>query len=522
MKSEIFEKVRNTEREQVKIIEEARARRTAKQAKATKKVEAYLSQPTAAEEVTKKELPVTVADKISTFADRVTRALFDRRLMLKKVQKLIELVSGKKLPDWANPYDRFDVIDGRIETNKNEFKDKYWQPIMADLDKAKISYEDFNNFVYAMHAPERNKYINEINPGFREKGVAGSGWTNEKAAQVKKELFAKHGEDTLMEAGKKFWAMHSELLNKQVEYGLIDEEIKGIIDAKYEYYTPLKRIKDDTVILDARALGRRSEAQDQLMFSLAAIDTTFGRGEHNRVMQAFARMALTNPADQFYEIQKDKLKPYFDERTGEVQYRLDLWADRENTIHAKFGGRDVAIVVKDKDLLTAIKTKKSEAEPLFQVLRPINRILSAVNTAFNPDFILTNIFRDIQTAAVHASDAESWEMAKGILSAIPGSVKTSWQHHRGIDNENTRMYKEFLREGGKTGYSEIYQLQSLAEKLEKEMAERQANGAWYKTKQGIGRFMETVAAGNDIAESATRFAGFQAARKAGMTAQKAA
>ncbi|HQB82241.1 MAG TPA: strawberry notch C-terminal domain-containing protein, partial [Candidatus Rifleibacterium sp.] len=166
VKSEIFEKVRNTEREQVKLIEEARARRTARQAKATKKVEAYLSQPTAAEEVTKKELPVTVADKISTFADRVTRALFDRRLMLKKVQKLIELVSGKPLPDWANPYERFDVIDGRIETNKNEFKDKYWKPMMDLLDKAKISYEDFNNFVYAMHAPERNKYINEINPGF--------------------------------------------------------------------------------------------------------------------------------------------------------------------------------------------------------------------------------------------------------------------------------------------------------------------------------------------------------------------
>ncbi|HQB84211.1 MAG TPA: hypothetical protein PLR50_11990, partial [Candidatus Rifleibacterium sp.] len=302
----------------------------------------------------------------------------------------------------------------------------------------------------------------------------------------------------------------------------IDEEIKGIIDAKYKYYTPLKRIKDDTVILDARALGRRSEAQDQLMFSLAAIDTTFGRGEHNRVMQAFARMALTNPADQFYEIQKDKLKPYFDERTGEVQYRLDLWADRENTIHAKFGGRDVAIVVKDKDLLSAIKTKSSESEPLFQLLRPVNKLISAVNTAFNPDFILTNIFRDIQTAAVHASDAESWEMAKGILKSVPASVKTSWQYHQGIDNENTRMYKEFLREGGKTGYNEIYQLQSLAEKLEKEMAERQGNGAWYQTKRGAARFMNAVSTANDIAESATRFAGYQAARKADMTPQKAA
>jgi predicted RNA methylase len=522
VKSEIFEKVRNTEREQLKIIEEARARREAKMAKTIKKTEAYLSQPTAAEQVTKKELPVTVADKISTFADRVTRALFDRRLMLKKVQNLVELVRGKKLPDWANPYDRFDVIDGRIETNKGEFKDKYWNPIMDLLDKSKVSYEDFNSFTYAMHAPERNKYINEINPGFREKKVPGSGWSDEKAAKVKEELFAKYGEDTLMEAGDLFWKMHSELLNKQVEYGLIDEEVKNIIDAKYKYYTPLKRIKDDTVILDARALGRRSEAQDHLMFSLAAINTTFGRGEHNRVMQSFARMALLNPADQFYEIQKDKLKPYFDERTGEVQYRLDLYGDRENTVHAKFGGRDAAIVIKDKDLLAAIKTKNSESEPLFQLVRPINRVISAMNTAYNPDFILTNIFRDIQTAAVHASEAESWEMAKGILSAIPGSVKTSWQHHRGIDNENTRMYKEFLREGGKTGYSEIYQLQDLAEKLEKEMAERQANGAWYKTKQGIGKFMDVVSAGNDIAESATRFAGFQAARKSGMTAQKAA
>ena len=82
VKSEIFEKVRNTEREQVKLIEEARARRTAKQAKATKKVEAYLSQPTAAEEVTKKErrLPLPIR---SDFADHYHGAV-DRRLMLRK------------------------------------------------------------------------------------------------------------------------------------------------------------------------------------------------------------------------------------------------------------------------------------------------------------------------------------------------------------------------------------------------------------------------------------------------------
>jgi hypothetical protein len=151
-----------------------------------------------------------------------------------------------------------------------------------------------------------------------------------------------------------------------------------------------------------------------------------------------------------------------------------------------------------------------------------SKTLSMTATQLNPDFILTNIIRDVQLAAANAGVMNSQEMASDIVKSIFKAAKTSRDYHNGIKNADTALYKKFLREGGTTGFSEAYRVEEYAKNLEKEIRELSENKPWFKTKQGVKKVGEFISKWNDIAESATRFSSFMAAKKQGWSDEKAA
>lgn len=478
-------------------------------------------------EVKKKKIdqPQTWKEKAEAFVEKATTVLFDKWHALKKVQDNALKASGlKNLPDDQNAYQRLEVLTGRIQERTADFREKYWQPILDYLNKHKISYEQFNEFLRVMHAEERNAHIDNINPEFRERGIPGSGMSNE-VAVAKKQEYAEDGIfETLMEAGKMYWQLNKVLLDEQVKYGLLSQEMRDSFAQAYKYYTPLKSPPDQGRNLEKRTLGRRSESSDQLSYTLQAILTTFSRGEINRKNLAFLRFALKNPNDSLYTIHTAKKKPIFNKQSGEVEYYYDRFSQWEDEVlHAKFNGKDVAIRITDPELLDAVKNRGDlESGFLVRQLHTLNRVLSGVNTAWNPEFVMTNLLRDVQTAMVNASSEESTAMAKAIFANIRRAIRAGFDAKRGKSTGDTSLLKEFELQGGKTGYSEFYQLEELAEDLETEMNARLANGTLYKSKQFWKKFTDLVGNANEIIESGTRFAGYLAARDAGMSKQQAA
>ncbi|GAB1353145.1 hypothetical protein MASR1M12_18790 [Erysipelotrichia bacterium] len=478
-------------------------------------------------EVKKKKIdqPQTWKEKAEAFVEKATTVLFDKWHALKKIQDNALKASGlKNLPDDQNAYQRLEVLTGRIQERTADFREKYWQPILDYLNKHKISYEQFNEFLRAMHAEERNAHIDNINPEFRERGIPGSGMSNE-VAVAKKQEYAEDGIfETLMEAGKMYWQLNKVLLDEQVKYGLLSQEMRDSFAQAYKYYTPLKSPPDQGRNLEKRTLGRRSESSDQLSYTLQAILTTFSRGEINRKNLAFLRFALKNPNDSLYTIHTAKKKPIFNKQSGEVEYYYDRFSQWEDEVlHAKFNGKDVAIRITDPELLDAVKNRGDlESGFLVRQLHTLNRVLSGVNTAWNPEFVMTNLLRDVQTAMVNASSEESAAMAKAIFANIRRAIRAGFDAKRGKSTGDTSLLKEFELQGGKTGYSEFYQLEELAEDLETEMNARLANGTLYKSKQFWKKFTDLVGNANEIIESGTRFAGYLAARDAGMSKQQAA
>lgn len=478
-------------------------------------------------EVKKKKIdqPQTWKEKAEAFVEKATTVLFDKWHALKKVQDNALKASGlKNLPDDQNAYQRLEVLTGRIQERTADFREKYWQPILDCLNKHKISYEQFNEFLRVMHAEERNAHIDNINPEFRERGIPGSGMSNEVAVAKKQEYTEDGIFETLMEAGKMYWQLNKVLLDEQVKYGLLSQEMRDSFAQAYKYYTPLKSPPDQGRNLEKRTLGRRSESSDQLSYTLQAILTTFSRGEINRKNLAFLRFALKNPNDSLYTIHTAKKKPIFNKQSGEVEYYYDRFSQWEDEVlHAKFNGKDVAIRITDPELLDAVKNRGDlESGFLVRQLHTLNRVLSGVNTAWNPEFVMTNLLRDVQTAMVNASSEESAAMAKAIFANIRRAIRAGFDAKRGKSTGDTSLLKEFELQGGKTGYSEFYQLEELAEDLETEMNARLANGTLYKSKQFWKKFTDLVGNANEIIESGTRFAGYLAARDAGMSKQQAA
>jgi hypothetical protein len=154
-------------------------------------------------------------------------------------------------------------------------------------------------------------------------------------------------------------------------------------------------------------------------------------------------------------------------------------------------------------------------------LRSLNRFLGAVNTSVNPEFMFVNLLRDIQTAAVSLSAEESSEMAANVVLGIPGAAITAYEFKAGENNADVALYKEFMRQGGKIGYRDIYKLENAAEKLKTRMAETQAGGTWFQTKEGMKAIRDLIVDANDVIESATRFSAYKEARNMGMSKEKA-
>lgn len=524
---------RQAKAESDKVKEQVKtAAKIAKLAKNKEKGKQYLEQQAKinkAIEEARKPKPLSFKQKIEAWENWLAQKFADRRNRLAEFQKDIETAIGHALEDYKNPLRQLDTIDGRIQQKIAGFNEKYFKPLYDFLIKNGISYEDFNKFTYAMHAQERDDYIKEINPTFRDNNVRGSGWNDTEMGgttdEVKKKLFAKYGEDKLMQAGEMFWKMNRAVIDLQEDYKLIDHQTAENIRNRYQHYTPLKHIADDEITTKVveRALGRTSTATDNLMFAASAIDTTIRWGERNN-----AKLAMLNLANLYktplVEVNRKKLEQYFDPKTGEVELRLDRKLD-ENTIFVKSGNATYHITFNDADLYKAFTSSKEKTGFFGSVVnfsRLFTNMMGFVSTVANPDFGIANFVRDQQQSGFENSVFRGGKFAGNSLVNAFKSMLTYREYVKGVDNEDTRLFKEFLESGGMTGYADMMSLKRRAENLEKAInedieASKSLNGKAKKLLKhpsniihGLFGIFESF---NDMLESATRFGVYREKRK---------
>lgn len=498
----------------------------------------------------------TWKDRMGDKFDRWRTAMQDRYLPLLRVQQAIEKQTGRALPEDMNPYLGEELMSGRIGARLETLMEGHVRPLFDAMADEKITTDELETYLYARHAPERNARIAEINPEFD--GENGSGMSNLEARAV----MARIRRDGKMEAMERLAdrvdRMRDMALDYRVETGLMSQEDADAWRATYEYYVPLrgfKEVEGDPASLERinrsggginvrgkesrAAYGRRSQADSPLAYTILQAEEAIVRGETNRTAQRFIKLARANPDENLWEVNKVTGRRQMNPDTGLVESYMvnQLTAeDKDWTVSAKFDGKEVRVTM-NRSNPTARRLADSmrnltqhQLDWVTEYLGKLNRFLSRVNTSYNPEFVISNAMRDIQTATVNLTGEERDGLVAGTLKDYPSALKAATQgaFNRG-SGEWSQWYNEFINEGGRVYFNQVEDIGLIKKRIEREAQLAGADKPGTKRAQAALHAKRLFFAAGDMIESmnlgvenAVRLAAYKNARERGMSKQAAA
>ncbi|EFI6018344.1 hypothetical protein GW594_04635 [Escherichia coli] len=494
-----------------------------------------------------------------TIASRFVRQMQDKFQVLKAVQENIRKTGGK-IDDSNNAYMAEELFHGKAENDLNVMKERYVQPLAKLLANYKISQADLDEYLYARHAPERNAHIAKINPKMPD---GGSGMTNAEAAEIMQRVrnSGKQAQyDRLAGIVDDMLARRRELIR---EAGL---EENGVVDAwqnAYRYYVPLKGQDVDGVVSLPRtgkgftiggresrqAMGRASRAQSPSTQAIQDLSESLIRHRKNEVGNAFLKLVQDNPDKDYWQVFTDDrpdtmrtIAERKDQETGETRREvverpvpMAMMADRYFT--TKKNGKTYYIKLHDPRLMRAMKNMGPEtSNAVIRTLGKVNRFLATVNTSYNPEFLVSNFIRDVQTAVMNlkVEQGRSDGKLKGLdnlsalavvkdsrsaMSAVYASLRGKTLTGKGAQWQ--KVWKEFVEDGGKTGWFNMGDLEGQQKEMDRLVS--LAKGGWKG--QSIGAwhsFLNLVEDANGAVENALRLSAYKHARDAGLSRQQAA
>ncbi|EKG3820120.1 LPD38 domain-containing protein [Escherichia coli] len=494
-----------------------------------------------------------------TIASRFVRQMQDKFQVLKAVQENIRKTGGK-IDDSNNAYMAEELFHGKAENDLNVMKERYVQPLAKLLADYKIAQADLDEYLYARHAPERNVHIAKINPKMPD---GGSGMTNAEAAEIMQRVrnSGKQAQyDRLAGIIDDMLARRREIIR---EAGL---EESGVMDAwqkAYRYYVPLKGQDVDGVVSQPRtgkgftiggreskqAMGRASRAQSPSTQAIQDLSESLIRNRKNEVGNAFLKLVQDNPDKDYWQVFTDDrpdtmrvIAERKDQETGETirevverPVPMAMMADRYFT--TKKDGKTYYIKLHDPRLMRAMKNMGPEtSNAVIRTLGKVNRFLATVNTSYNPEFLVSNFIRDVQTAVMNLkaeqgrSDGKLKELdnlsalavvkdSRSAMSAVYASLRGKTLTGKGAQWQ--KVWKEFVEDGGKTGWFNMGDLEGQQKEMDRLVS--LAKGGWKG--QSIGAwhsFLNLVEDANGAVENALRLSAYKHARDAGLSRQQAA
>ncbi|ENM0064984.1 hypothetical protein AB6M52_003954 [Salmonella enterica] len=491
-----------------------------------------------------------------TLAARFVRQMQDKFQVLKAVQDNIRK-SGGKLDDSNNAYLAEELFHGKAENDLNAMKERYVKPLAKLLAEYDIPQSALDDYLYARHAPERNLHIAKINPKMPD---GGSGMTNAEAAAIMDRVrrSGKQAQyDRLAGIVDDMLARRRELIT---EAGLED---KGTVDAwqkAYKYYVPLKGQDTDGVVLprtgkgfvisgreSKQAMGRNSRAQSPSTQAMQDLTASLIRHRKNEVGNAFLKLVQDNPDRDYWQVFTDdspdttrRIVEKNDPVTGEtirqvedVPVPMAMMSDKYFT--TRKDGKTYYIKLHDERLMRAMKNMGPETgNVVIQTLARVNRFLSSVNTTLNPEFLVSNFVRDMQTAVMNLKAEQGRDDGKlngrdiamktvrdsGIaMKAVYASLRNKSLGGKGAEWQKT--WKEFVEDGAKTGWFRMEDLNGQMKEMDRLVS--LAKGGWQG--QGIQAwhsFFKLVEDGNNAVENALRLSAYKHARDVGLSRAQAA
>lgn len=493
--------------------------------------------------------PETFKGAIKGDFSNLKRKLQDRMQGFRDIQATIEKMIGEKLPESENPVLIEELYSSRVGAKFDKLGHKVKEPVtklLADI-QSKVTKESDGNaidqveaYMMALHAPERNKYIAQKNPKFKD--GAGSGMTDAEAAEIIKQAESQPYFKQMQEVSELMRKMLDDSLEGMYSSGLISKDTYMEYKGRYKNYFPMRGFqellgKDDNDTgmkrgkgYDVRgqefrqAFGRKSRAANILAHSFAIAEESIIRGEKNRVANTLLNLALKYKNPNVWAVNELEMKPVVNAETGMVEYRPQLVNDKhrpnDTVLYAKRRGKAYRIHFKDERLGKAIRNMDMDDSGAFiNMMGNASRWFASVNTRWNPSFVIRNAVRDAIAGSITLQQYNKsipgiastvlktyFKAAAGVYGGLKGKENTYWQ----------KQYQEFLTAGGKVAFNDIQTIQDRQKRLLKEMMLLQ-NGNLNASRRGVRAMIQFIGDMNDTVENALRLATFVAAKEAGVS-----
>jgi len=509
--------------------------------------------------------------------DKLIRLWQDGFNRINTLQKTIK-ARGGVVNDSNNVYLAEERSSGITSARLDDLRDNRVEPLVDAMKAKHITLEQLDDFVRAKHAAERNDYIASINPEMQD---SGSGLSYQQAQKILSD-FEQQGMTAKLESlADQVYAMNDQTLNTIVADGLIDDETYRQYQGQYQYYVPLKGKEgidnragngqgysvSGAGIKKALGRGENNLSESPVAHSIAQAENAIIRAEKARVGVTLVKLMKDNPDPSFWTVTQTNYNKFigldgevfeaFNElpsglienqdyhRTmgisptekalakaegrkpkAQVVYKLDpSYKFREDVFSVMIKGKLHQITIEDKVLAEQLKKLNSgELNKVFQHMGSVNRFLAMINTALNPEFVITNLERDLQTAGINIAGEHSAKMAQQVMKDVPKAVKGIWlsvfKKEGATTNEWSKLYQELKHEGGTIGFFGLEDIGTKVKKIEQQLT--LDDSYLGKTKEGLSKIQEVILNANQSVENASRLAAYKAALDKGMSKKQAA
>lgn len=479
--------------------------------------------------------------------DQLRTILQDRMLPVKRLQEEIAKRGGN-LTEAMDSYLHELLFHGRVGDQIGDNEKILYRPLIGELKTRKVELGDFEDWLYARHAPERNDYLK------KKFGIEnGSGVSTEEAERVKAEMESKYAADDLNVIGGMFDNIIRNT-NRIRQAGHLTDVFDP--DSGFKYYAPLRSFEEDPderpdipawrrtgLLGDVRGSedrpmeGRKTLAKNLLAAAIMQNEMAIIRSEKNKVGNAFLNMVRSNkiPGVSIIETNPNP-NQWIVDADGSVRVRQSPYYYDQSTLVVKEPQpndpekvQETAIRISDQRVADAIKGVNPQSSEvgsfLVRSLGRINRYLSLVNTGLNPEFLISNLIRDLQTAGLVIQGTDYKGTAMQITKNVPAAVRGIWKVIReeptAANDPWSQTFAEMSEAGGRTYFLGVKDVGDKMREIQKMMSEVKAGDALSvkNALRATEKFVEDV---NLVFENATRLSAYKVARDAGASRQKAA
>ena len=348
----------------------------------------------------------------------------------------------------------------------------------------------------------------------------------------------------IRDAVKKTYEITNDTRNRMLEFGLETQETIDTYNNTYKNYVPLRGFADDkydSEIIgngngievrskEKRSKGRESKADSPFAQIIAQNQAAIIRGRKNEVANRLYELAKNNPNPEIFEVIDPAVDKNYKKDVTPQGIRLTAktvfdYMKKPENFSVLVNGEYKFIKFADPRIADQLRNASVvKSDFIVKYIGWYSRLLSKLITQYNPTFVLTNFFRDIQTAIVNSISEQEIEggLLKGknitfkIFKSTFPSIKAIFdvEFNRNANAEYAKYYKEFKEDGGKTGWFYSKSVDEL-----KTDFERLINGKGQGVAKNAASIIERV---NSSVENGVRLSAYIESRKAGLSREKAA